>query len=319
MPDNRSPYVPPAESNDIGSACNGGRLAAWFTNPLEASMLGGPDVWPPWPSWRFDVTTTSGGNMLAPKAWWLAMVSTFDNAFASKQTPMNGPDLTYEYEGTLCTKGNVFSRRLSTTCQTRTMPAQWANDCPLKVGGTLPCWQLAQATTTAGHFHGCPADNAGASEGLSRTMQSIAGDGPPNPACLTIFPPSWRLADWVVAVWISSNEAFNPVPMAYAGVIIGIIFGILGVLGLIALAAVGTMHGWKTDPPEGWDAAAPPVQPVVVAANVQMVPMADGTVPVAQPMTVAAVPLPVAAAQPMPVPVTATAWAPATATTGNMV
>jgi hypothetical protein len=61
-------------------------------------------------------------------------------------------------------------------------------------------------------------------ETLSGVAQRVAGAAPPNPFCMTIFPPSWRVADWYVATWLQELMDFDPYPMFLAGVILSAIF-----------------------------------------------------------------------------------------------
>ena len=43
-------------------------------------------------------------------------------------------------------------------------------------------------------------------DSLSKFVAWRAGHGPPNPYCMTIFPPSWRVADWFLESWLSRHR-----------------------------------------------------------------------------------------------------------------
>jgi hypothetical protein len=163
----------------------------------------------------------------APSAWVLGQTSVHDSLYESKQGAATPPTLVASDADAACGSAGLLSQALTPGCNVRAMPREWASECPLRVGGNLPCWQLASSGAAA--FHGCAgtrrraAQSAtgaaaaaaaasgrrlsegsryGAFSSLSDAVESIAGAGPPNPQCLSIFPPSWRMADWFVFVWV---------------------------------------------------------------------------------------------------------------------
>ena len=62
---------------------------------------------------------------------------------------------------------------------------------------------------------------------LSTVAEYVAGPGPPNRRCLTIFPPEWRVADWYVAMWVEQMHRYDPAPgLWFAGIIFVIVLSV---------------------------------------------------------------------------------------------
>ena len=59
-------------------------------------------------------------------------------------------------------------------------------------------------------------------------MGRRAGAGPPNPDCMTIFPPSWRTKDYFVYALLAQKGGFNPRGPLMASVIMPPILLCLG-------------------------------------------------------------------------------------------
>lgn len=123
---------------------------------------------------------------------------------------------------------------LSDGCKQRELPVGWSNNCPLHTGGQLTCYYSstqASAATSAEEtkpmaYHGCGNDSIDppASDSYTNYMQGLVGSGPPNPFCMTIFPPSWRMNDWALWRWTTMIGSFDPFPMLIAGIVLGVLF-----------------------------------------------------------------------------------------------
>jgi hypothetical protein len=216
-------YSPPSANiscSDLGS---------WFTNPWESHLLEGDGGggWrpfsrhaPPWPEWRF--------NPRAPSAWELSQLDA--NAILGSKELMGPPQLSMN--ASLCHLhgdspiSRIVSHRVTSGCAARDLPGSWGDSCPLRVGGELQCWYMGDGNASGAEgYHGCgPQAPVAGAETLSGVAQRVAGAAPPNPFCMTIFPPSWRVADWYVATWLQELMDFDPYPMFLAGVILSAIF-----------------------------------------------------------------------------------------------
>lgn len=130
-----------------------------------------------------------------------------------------------------CTIPDLFSTTMTDGCLTREKP-NWAGGCAMTVGDTVPCWWLnpssgmnAATRDSIKREHGCKGTSTSAlmtsgagipvgphdsSTRLSFIMSRRAGAGPPNPDCMTIFPPSWRTKDYFVYALLAQKGGFNP-------------------------------------------------------------------------------------------------------------
>jgi hypothetical protein len=88
------------------------------------------------------------------------------------------------------------NQQLSSGCGERQAPIWSSAACPLRTGGTLPCWASSTGTSNdVLRMYGCT--NVSFSGGtLGAALSRNVGAGPRNPRCLQLFPPSWRVADW---------------------------------------------------------------------------------------------------------------------------
>jgi len=73
-------------------------------------------------------------------------------------------------------------------------------------------------------MHGC--GDAHSMSPLTTAAQGLGGSqtGPPNPFCMSIFPPEWRLADHFVSNFFGSLEGFDPFGLYVGGIVCGSIF-----------------------------------------------------------------------------------------------
>jgi hypothetical protein len=62
---------------------------------------------------------------------------------------------------------------------------------------------------------------------LRWSLYTAAGTGPSNPYCMSIFDPSWRLDEWVVAQYLEARFQFHPFPMLIAGLVL-VCVGLVG-------------------------------------------------------------------------------------------
>ena len=119
--------------------------------------------------------------------------------------------------------------QLPEACGTREAPS-WFDmgdaSCPLQAGGMLKCYYrgndfrneegygLSVDEKNINRFHGCGSESdarafveaESARSLLSAYVRELAGDGPPNPFCMTLFPPSWRVEDWASGSWLTDTS-----------------------------------------------------------------------------------------------------------------
>ena len=205
-----------------------GGVAAWVTNPWRPQILDRASLQvvdrdaPPFVLWQF------GGSVGAPSAWQLSQLDV-DAILCTKEwtgPPSLRPDppaCTLKGDGPV---SRVLSRAVTDGCGDWPTPNEWRTNCPLTAGSHLPCWTLGSDAATAedaSRYHGCRSTRrAGEQRGkygvngraapttLSEVADALAGEGPPNPRCSTIVPPSWRVRDWYVATWVTSLESYDP-------------------------------------------------------------------------------------------------------------
>ena len=70
---------------------------------------------------------------------------------------------------------------------------------------------MSEGSAEAARLASPPPSRRSASETLSTVARKEAGEGPPNPLCMSIFPPSWRLDDWYVGAWLMQMADYDPV------------------------------------------------------------------------------------------------------------
>ena len=126
---------------------------------------------------------------------------------------------------------SYFGDSFAEACMTRQKPSSWVDACPFTVGQTVPCWYLnpssghsaatrdlikrqhgckavsTSSITTAGE--GMPIGRDGGSPTLVLEQVALAGPGPSNPDCMTVFPPSWRTKDYYIYAKLAQARAFN--------------------------------------------------------------------------------------------------------------
>jgi hypothetical protein len=97
-----------------------------------------------------------------------------------------------------CQLSSILSNTLPDACTKR--EAHWsASECPLRTGGRIDCFYCGDGgcSSLAAKVHGCAEASVMQTRSrLSEALHLEAGHGPPNPFCMTIFPPSWRITDW---------------------------------------------------------------------------------------------------------------------------
>ena len=174
-------YAPP--STDIGTACGRSDLSAWYTNPWTArifEVVG--DYWSgrtPMMEWSYVLR--------APTAWELGQMGAASSQFGSKQFT-GPPTLTRTTAEGECKLPGIGSEELTSACETRPKPSEWASSCPFRVGGTLRCWYAPTPATTEREvlaYHGCADKPTPTPEELNEiTLSSVtvdlAGQGPVN-------------------------------------------------------------------------------------------------------------------------------------------
>ena len=213
-------YSPPAST----ISCD--NIGAWRTNAAESNLKvasgGNRDGDPPFVEWRFSPR--------APSAWELSQMGV-EMVYTSKQ--LTHPPEIRAGGNAACELRDNLDRDLPLGCSLRELPSAWLGTCPLRVGGQLTCYYLPSPSDDA-RFHGCNSPNAEPSTDttLSTATAARVGTGPPNPYCMTIFPPSWRVKDWYVATWLAAFGGFDPNGLLIAGVILCGVFGLAG-LGLL--------------------------------------------------------------------------------------
>ena len=240
-------YTPP--SRTIAQSCADGSLSAWQTNFPRTTWLddntgtqddavmnkAGYTMWDqgrvPWYGIAF--------NKQAPTEWELAKWSTTDIwALKQKQDPPKIVDSGGPCEG----GGWLVENGMSEGCMTRTKPAGWDGGCPpTAVGDSYPCYYINSASFSSSDAelirrqHGCFATSTASistpmseedipkpkerADSLTDYFSASYGAGPPNPDCLTIFPPSWRMVDLFVGNKLSLISGFNPYGMFLGAII----------------------------------------------------------------------------------------------------
>eukprot|EP00966_Prymnesium_polylepis_P246720 5706061-Prymnesium_polylepis.2 len=195
-------------------------MGAWLSNPWRSMML---DPWlhvwernePPFPQWTYSPR--------APSAWELSQLEV--NAVLSSKVWTGPPALSTgeadcELEGAN-PLSRILARHVTPGCAVRSI--EWGSECPLHVGGKLKCWFLSAGSDAApGKYHGCGHEDLTDSRPptLSTATDLLAGAGPPNRYCMTIFPPEWRVHDWYVATWLQELADFDPRGLLIAGVVL---------------------------------------------------------------------------------------------------
>ena len=200
----------------IRSACHGTELSAWWTNPAYVALLGSGMV-------RYEVP---GEQLLlsfvewpfsphgrAPSNWELSQFGV-NSLYESKQ--WTGPIPIVE-KARRCEISNVMDRRFSPGCRERQRPDWSTTDCPLHVGAQLPCWHSTGVTKPdVLDIFGC--SDVSPAAGLGQVIRGLVGHGPPNPMCYSIFPPSWRMADWFTVEWVATTQRFDPFWLVVSGI-----------------------------------------------------------------------------------------------------
>jgi hypothetical protein len=201
----------------IRSACHGTELSAWWTNPAYVALLGsgmlryevpGQTLALSFVEWPFSP------HGRAPSNWELSQFGV-NSLYESKQ--WTGPIPIVE-KARRCEVSNVMDRRFSQGCRERQRP-DWSTDCPLHVGAQLPCWHSTGVTKPdVLDMFGC--SDVSPAAGLGQVIRGLVGQGPPNPLCYSIFPPSWRMADWFSVEWVATTQRFDPFWLVVSGIII---------------------------------------------------------------------------------------------------
>ena len=194
-------------------------VEAWYTNPVDARVLVGAgaysmtlrnftDV-----EWPFEPR--------APTEWELAHMGV-DMLYTSKQFN-GGPALVPSARRCeMPHEPRSNGGTLSPGCSEREIPwPSGASSCPLRAGGRMPCWYLEQPDDELANIHGCSATVP--QNSVTTLVRGKFGGGPPNPLCVTIFPPSWRLADWFVVQFQELEDSGS-----IALVVVGILFLLCG-------------------------------------------------------------------------------------------
>ena len=160
--------------------------------------------------------------------------------YASKQ--FSGPPVLTDADPS-CMSDSIFGGGLAEGCGERPAPPEFGESrCPLQTGGTLKCWYIPKDPDAPGmqellNVHGCGGKSDDALDGsgsgsprrfgsLSEVAEGMAGAGPPNPYCMSIFPPSWRMSDWYVAFQLMSRASYDPNSLLIAGIVISSLFGL---------------------------------------------------------------------------------------------
>ena len=238
-----APYVAPAA--DISRECGAsGSLRGYFTNAAQATWLddnvddNGPFDPSRYTQWEQDDLPAPLWSFApqAPTAYELAVVGT--DYMITTKVNMTPPDLLPGTAGA-CEPPFGLTSDFSAGCHTRDEPSEWSSSCPLRVGASLPCWWIDASLSTADdelakRVHGCATartttgsaheSQEPASEELAHQTAQMRAmvpgtDAPPNPYCMTILPPSWRVAEWTVLEKLKTVQGFNPQAMMWASII----------------------------------------------------------------------------------------------------
>ena len=204
-------YAAPAKP--LASLCADPQVGSWIANPLSARIFGnGGRYWEK----QGGVEEEWSYELRAPSNWELAHAA-LGMLYESRQ--FEGPPPVVA-NATPCKKSN--RGEVTDGCGQRQRPADWtATSCPLRVGGQLTCYHLQNESAGVARMHGCSGE-AQAADGLSAAIASLHGTGPPNPYCFSIFPPSWRLSEWVVNHWKpSSNDGIVSADLLLASYVLG--------------------------------------------------------------------------------------------------
>ena len=230
-------YAPP--ETDISTACTSAELRAWYTNPHRMYEYQAPGYnlhdGPPHREWDF-----SDG---APSNWQIGNVGV--KTLLESKFYTGAPSI--EVNPEKCELPSIVSQELTDGCGKRARPSEWSNDnCPLRTGGRLTCYYRGNepADSLAAMVHGCKegrdtdtgrrlGHDEGAGDSYNNNVIGInieneVGAGPPNPYCMGIFPPSWRLDDWTVAEYARMVNDFNPFGMIVGGFVAGPVMLIIG-------------------------------------------------------------------------------------------
>jgi len=250
-------YDAPADSttpkcSNIGTA----RTNAWNLNILcswDWDGGGCGSLARPFVEWRFGER--------APSAWELAMMgvnmlyhskfltpppqiteaSVTEASLSPTPTPSNGTRRLAEDSGEFPPEFTCLERDgdLPPECGVRKPPSDWSASCPLSVGAQHTCYYMP-TVGEAGKIHGCnmptvgeAGDNAGE---LSAATTTNNGEGPPNPYCMSLFPPTWRATDWYVAHKLDAlnqDGGDTATALLIAGVVLVSFFGCSGVFALV--------------------------------------------------------------------------------------
>jgi hypothetical protein len=241
-------YSPPEMHPE--EACGSGKLAAWYTNSYQMSILNPDfDIWNPekmpTAEWRFEHFDGPEPRQAAPSAWALSQMGVNNMIYASKQ--FSGPPVLTDVEPS-CVSDSLFGGGLEEGCGERMAPGEFASKCPLMPGGMLKCWYIPKEPDAPGMqellgAHGCggkssdtvnstgrETDDAKMFGSLSEVAEGMAGAGPPNPFCMSIFPPSWRLTDWYVSIQLMARGNYDPSSLLIAGIVISSLFGLVSLV-----------------------------------------------------------------------------------------